>query len=468
MKEKSFKVYIFRLLKTLQQPNTYHITRQAVEAVDSILRALAEQIVDRALLITASDDKKTISVSELETAIMMFSSSQLPLGISQARMAVQKFEESEKQRNDSETPIEKSQTRESRCGLIFSVSATEKYIRRFGQVGYNVSSSSPVFLAGFLQANAEEILNEAIKFTVDSDRITINVRHLFLAVSKSECLSSLATRLKVVFLEGGVEPQNLQIKKHPRKKRNSNIPSSSDKGHRWRPGTKTVMDIRRLQKDGEMLIQHAPFNRLVRKIVEKNFSQGNEMRYSADFFTTLQAFVEDRLVSLMMKANKIALHSERETVYAKDILLVRSLEGNVPAPLFGEEEVELPEASIRQLALRAGIRRYGECCTVAYRNFIVDTLNKYLYDMVLCANHNKVQTLNTKLFVEVLSIHGICATVTPHRRKGVRKGKKLRTASQGSEEVESIVGDELEKEIEASLAKDVAELSDIGEEENEA
>jgi hypothetical protein len=177
----------------------------------------------------------------------------------------------------------------------------------------------------------------------------------------------------------------------------------------------------------------------------------------------------------MMKANKVAVHAERETVYARDINLVRSLEGNVPAPLFGEEEVELPEASIRQLGLRAGIRRYGECCTNAYRNFVVDTLNKYLYDIVLCALHHKIQTLNTKLLVEVLSVHGFCVTVTPHRRKGTKKGKSSsrKTSEESSVENEEALEDgevdnELEQAIEEALAGDAEEalegLSDIAEE----
>jgi histone H3/H4 len=176
------------------------------------------------------------------------------------------------------------------------------------------------------------------------------------------------------------------------------------------PGSKTAMEINRLQKSGDMLLQHAPFNNLVRELI-----RSEKFRLTADFCKTLQAFAESQLIILMQRANKLASHSSRETVYSRDIELACSLFGEH----LTEQDVKtnIPEASLRQLALRAGIQRYGDCSTNSYRNYLVYILKKYLQDIVLCAKHHKLQTLNTKLLLEGMSIHNIHPTIIHHKRK---------------------------------------------------
>jgi len=451
MKEKSFKVYIVRLLKVVQPG--IRLTSSAAEAMDSILRVIADRLVDRSLVLTTGDDKKTISEREIQTAVqLVFPEAFARDSIQFSNNILSVYEKSEVERQAQ--PVEKAQTRESRCGLIFSVSAAEKYVRRFGQVGLHVSYGTPIVLAAILEYFTTQLLRETGDVTKSAKKITISVRHLFLASNKDSNLA-FVHNLGVVFLEGGVEPQAIQNKQHKRLQR-SKSESTEPKGHRWRPGTKTVMEIRRLQKSGDMLMQHAPFNNLVRELVARYDSEEKErdktVRLTGDFCTTLQAFIEDRMIQLMRRANRMAVHANRETVYARDVELVCEMTGeNYPATTC---ETNIPEAALRQMALRAGIQRFGDCSTEAYRSYMIGLLNSYLYDIFLCARHHKVQTLNTKVFLEAMGMRGVHPSIVAHKRKTVKKG--LSRQNSKTTDTESTVDDEEE------LAN--PELSDVEEE----
>ncbi len=461
MREKSFRVYIFRLLKTTQPG--LRITKPAMEAVDSVVRVIAEKLVERALFLTANDDKKTVSSNELQTAVRMLLPDSLATNVVlSAQQSVTNFDESEAQRKDK--PVEKAQTRESRCGLTFSVSAAEKYVRRFGQVGYHVTATCPVYLASTLETVAKQVLHASGEIAQLSKKITITVRHIFLAVKKDPSLHTLLSQLGVVLLEGGVEPQAIQNKQHKRLHKKVKADASTEekteesKTHRWRPGTKTVMQIRRLQKSGDMLMQHAPFNRLVREIVRKIVNNPEiQWRITSDFFTSLQAFVEDRMVLLMNQANQIAVHSGRETVYSRDIQLICNLLGQPQTE--HTYETNIPEAALRQMALRAGVRRFGDCSTQAYRNYMVNLLHTYLRIVLFCATHHKIQTLNTKLFLEAMTVLGLHPSIVPHKRKVAKTKGSSKTTS-----TEESVADEAD-EVEDAQAEEAEEpvLSDVEE-----
>lgn len=380
MREKSFRVYVFRILKKVRPDN--YITKEAMEATDSIIRTTCSRIVDKALELTRCSGKKTVSSKEIATAVrLLFPDKNLG---EMASKAEETFLLSEEERNGKEN---KAQTRESRAGLILSVSAVEKYIRRSGQIGYNISSSAPVYLAGAMESLLREFLQEAGRLASDSSRTTITVRFLFLAYSNLKL-----PRDNFIFLEGGVIPDN-----------------------------KPTKQIKRMQRSGNLLLQHAPFNRLVREIT--NTYPDTSFRFTADFFTAFQAFVESRLVSLMSRANKLAVHSGRETVYARDIALA--------CQLFNETEqgpprvkTEIPEASLRHLALRAGIRRSGEDSIASYRNYMSGLVQKYLRNIITCGTYHGVHTLSTSTLLEGLGISGISLTITPRKRKLGRRGKQ--------------------------------------------
>lgn len=80
------------------------------------------------------------------------------------------------------------------------------------------------------------------------------------------------------------------------------------KRRRYRPGTLALKEIRRYQKTTELLIRHAPFQRLVREITLKFKA---DFRYQAGALTCLQEATEAYLVGLFEDTNLCSIHARR-------------------------------------------------------------------------------------------------------------------------------------------------------------
>ena len=97
--------------------------------------------------------------------------------------------------------------------------------------------------------------------------------------------------------------------------------------YRYRPGTRSLMEIRKYQKSTELLIRKAPFARTVREIcMDKTVcSWGAEIRWQANALIALQEASEAYLVNLLSNANLAAIHAKRVTIQPKDIHIVRRI-----------------------------------------------------------------------------------------------------------------------------------------------
>lgn len=438
MAEKSFCIYIQRILKSIRPE--LHVSKIALSTLDSICRLIIKQIVDRAHILTAGSEKKTISVTEIDTAIQLFLNfSSIQKIIQAAEEACENFDKYEK---DSPTKVA---TRESKAGIIFSVSTTEKYIRKFGQSDCNVSAHSPVFLAAVIQSILIKLLNAVVNVLDALKKITINSRHVFLGIREDKELSILFDNLEMHIIGSGVEShivQNFFNKK--RTKSNG----------KWNPGSKTVSNIKKYQKSTNFLIQHAPILRMIREI-GSNFS--DNLRYTKEFLYAMHDLIENNVIKIMKVAIKIVIHSQRETIYEKDIHLAREIaEPGLAFSEFKTSEI-IAEASLRKLSLRAGVKRYGEDSTEEYRRLIIDYIFSFMKDIILCTQHNKLHTVNAKSMVQALSMRNINVLIIPHKKKS-GKGKKSSKSNDDEK------GDDTDTE---SVAETVLE-SDQEEEANEA
>ena len=89
--------------------------------------------------------------------------------------------------------------------------------------------------------------------------------------------------------------------------------------HRYRPGTRALMEIRRFQKTTDLLIRKLPFQRLVREIAQ-DFK--NDLRFQGSAILALQEASESYLVSLFEDTNLCAIHAKRVTIMPKVSLLL--------------------------------------------------------------------------------------------------------------------------------------------------
>lgn len=129
---------------------------------------------------------------------------------------------------------------------------------------------------------------------------------------------------------GGKAPRTSQATQAEtqKKRRGPNL-----KPHRFRPGTVALREIRRYQKSSELLIRKAPFQRLVREIMQdfktssRNGQHEVEYRLQASALAALQEAGEAYLVGLFDDGNLCALHAKRVTLMPKDLQLARRIRG---------------------------------------------------------------------------------------------------------------------------------------------
>merc|ERR1712228_1115373 len=95
-------------------------------------------------------------------------------------------------------------------------------------------------------------------------------------------------------------------------------------GHRFRPGTVALREIRRYQKTTELLIRKLPFQRLVRKIAQ-DFK--TDLRFQTSTIYALQEACEAYLVGLFEDTNLCAIHARRVTIMVRDLKLARRIRG---------------------------------------------------------------------------------------------------------------------------------------------
>ena len=98
------------------------------------------------------------------------------------------------------------------------------------------------------------------------------------------------------------------------------------KPHRYRPGTVALREIRKYQKNTELLIRKLPFQRLVREIVQGLF-KNEDFRMQSTAILALQEACEAYLVGLFEDTNLCAIHAKRVTIMPRDLQLARRIRG---------------------------------------------------------------------------------------------------------------------------------------------
>jgi len=96
------------------------------------------------------------------------------------------------------------------------------------------------------------------------------------------------------------------------------------KKRRRKRGTVSIQEIRKYQKSFELLIPRAPFQRLVREVMQEFKS---DYRFKVDALGALQEASEAFLVGLFEDANLCCIHAKRVTIMPRDIQLARRIGG---------------------------------------------------------------------------------------------------------------------------------------------
>src|SRR5437899_1407456 len=99
--------------------------------------------------------------------------------------------------------------------------------------------------------------------------------------------------------------------------------------NKFRPGTVALRDIRKYQKSTDLLIQKAPFERIVRAYGTdiRNHYHDDGARFSENSIVLLQGFVENFVTQIYERAQELAIHSGRMRINLKDVQLALKYSG---------------------------------------------------------------------------------------------------------------------------------------------
>jgi histone H3 len=91
------------------------------------------------------------------------------------------------------------------------------------------------------------------------------------------------------------------------------------KPHRWHPGTVTLREIQKFQKNTDLLIRKAPFQHLVREIALKFGKSDLQMQSTA--VLAFQEAVEYFMVDVFSNTNLCTMHGKHVTIMKRDMVL---------------------------------------------------------------------------------------------------------------------------------------------------
>jgi histone H3 len=294
-----FETYISKVLKTVSSESG--ITSNAKQQLNSAICIIAQKLARFVSELTAISGKKTISVEEVRNSVKFIMTGTL-------QETVLRYAEDSVSTFENATP--KHSARQNKAGIIFPPSISEKFLREFGHM---LTKTTPIYFAAVLEHIVIDVLVLAVKLSQENNRVRITIRDLELAVRTDPQLNSLFQKFNLSFLGGGVVPyiHESLLNKKPRKKKKDEI---EKKGHRFRPGTVSLRDIRKYQKVSNCLtFAKLPFERLVRSKLEDG------MKISKDTFVVLQYYIEQYIVDILRDSNSAAIHCGRVKLLPADI-----------------------------------------------------------------------------------------------------------------------------------------------------
>jgi histone H3 len=94
-----------------------------------------------------------------------------------------------------------------------------------------------------------------------------------------------------------------------------------------RPGARALKEIRRYQRDGELLIRRLPFQRVVRDVLQDLGKLDFRMQRTA--VLAMQEAAEALLVQRFQDTNLAAIHTKRVTITPRDMELAARIRGRL-------------------------------------------------------------------------------------------------------------------------------------------
>ncbi len=353
-----YATYIHRVLGQVHPDN--RISHSTVDQLNDFLHIFVRRVADGMCTLLRTEKKKTMTSREVQTIIRNLLPGELAKhAVSEGTRAVTKYNASSDQDKKQKGEKKKAETLHQKVGLTFSVARTRTLLKAYN---CRVGIGAPIYLTAVVEYLTAEILELAGNVARDNKRITIDTRCVFLAIANDDEMFKLSEVLAVEFAGSGVVAKiHAELLPNPDKKsKKKNVSTKETEGakrpHRFRPGTVSLKEIRKMQKSNKLMLREAPFRREFKKIVTDNYR--DEIRFQNGVIKAIQSFTETRLVRLLDFAQTIALVGKREGVQDTDMkLAAESLSPEIKAVSIPKGGVTIAHKSLERVARRAGVKR---------------------------------------------------------------------------------------------------------------
>lgn len=132
-----------------------------------------------------------------------------------------------------------------------------------------------------------------------------------------------AFELNGVILAVGV---NHDIKRAEEHKSAPKKQTADGSKHKFKAGTVALRDIKFQQKNSDtLLIPKAHFDRLMHELAQDWLDKDKDARISDEAKLLCQIGIESNMVTLLMKANLLAIHASNVTLFPRDIQTARNI-----------------------------------------------------------------------------------------------------------------------------------------------
>lgn len=447
----SFCIYIKKLLKHVaaeatdlpEDKKVVNISNSATSSIDQVAKVVAQSVATYARANCVESKRNIVSVTDVKFGAAITFPSGLRDVVFEGMNRIEEASERIRTENEekaaaktaapttSAKPTSHPSRREAQYGLVFSVSGVDKFIRDFKTTSLSVSNEAPVYLALFIENFVKHLLRKTVEEVRLSKKTNTKTRHIFHAIERDMLLSELFGRYNIKLYDVGVVPhifdeliptkeeKNARYKKRTQAKlaNSEGAPASSSDGKKQKrklPGTKALRYIKESQKDTGLLMQKAPFDRVVREHIiplvcdELNieYKDRSMFHFRDAMVEVIQQFVEDSAIDLINKAQQVAIHCCRNGLQGSDIELAWKLAA--PAIPYlqvdpsGEGENEgapitmhhIGNCGIEHLATRAGVVRKGATIHDVVRAFIKSALIQVLKFAIMRVHYRTAVTIN--------------------------------------------------------------------------
>lgn len=295
-KSRYFDIYILKVLKIISP--THGITSNAKKQLNSILCILANAIYEKCIKILLVSRKKTITIKDITTALKLSFSNTLQNAIlKECVESISKYTEM------NETDDKSS--KHTRIGMIFSPSVSEKFLRNFGLSKALLSENASIYLSTALEYVCAEILTSSVKY-IPNKKCRITIKEIALGIKNDTDLHTLCIVHDIHLI--GATLISL---------------SECDTEEKLRKSFSMFKEIKEIQNAYNCLfIPKTSFERLVRDYAGKYI---DSTKLNKNVVIILQYVIEQYIILLLQKANKLCNYTGRRKLSGDDIKFILSI-----------------------------------------------------------------------------------------------------------------------------------------------